>query len=309
MATSSSARERRLYPSVPVVEGLDPSALRRDFLAQNQPVVARLGDARAWLDRWQPEALCARFGDATIDTEETREVYVGERALRPRPLEEAVRGMLAGDTALRWKGLEFLRKVPAMRADLEAQPAPYRALLPAGSHSFRDTLWIAPRGTMSSLHHDGDFDNLNLQIAGRKLFLLIPPPHHRALYAYGSAESPLNPFVPDLGRFPRFGDVPAVEAMLAPGDVLLVPKYWWHCVYAFEPSVNLSTHFGWEGELPAWGVLDGAPLVHRSLTVVAAAMKRRRLHRLADATRRLWYAGYTRVVPRIEPQPRCELVG
>jgi hypothetical protein len=195
-----------------------------------------------------------------------------------------------------------------MRADLEERPPPHHARLPKSAHGFRDTLWIAPRGTMSSLHHDGDYDNLNLQISGRKLFLLLPPPSHEALHTYGSAESPLNPFVPDLARFPRFAHATPVEATLEPGQILLIPKYWWHCVYAVEPAVNLSTHFRWDGELSPWSVLRGAPLIHRSLTTVAAAMKRRGLRTLADTSRRLWVAAYERAVPRTAPQPRCELV-
>jgi hypothetical protein len=55
-------------------------------------------------------------------------------------------------------------------------------------------------------------------------------------------------------------------------------------------------------------VLSGAPLVHRSLTVVAAAMKRRGLNRLADATRRVWCQAHARLLPRVVPQERCELV-
>ena len=98
-----------------------------------------------------------------------------------------------------------------------------------------------------------------------------------------------------------------MEATLSPGEVLFLPKYWWHCVYGVEPAVNLSTHFRWQGELAPWRVLEGAPLAHRSLTVVAAALKRRGLDGLANAARRVWYAAYTRVVPRTTPEPRCEL--
>lgn len=194
-----------------------------------------------------------------------------------------------------------------MSAELERDPSPLEELLPKDAHGPRSTLWIAPRKTMSSLHHDGNFDNLNLQVSGKKIFLLIEPRRHEELYRYGSAESPINPFVPDLQRFPRFADVEPVEAVLGPGDTLLIPKYWWHCVYAVEPSVNLATCFSWSGEPSAWRVLDGVPLLHRSCSVLAAEMKRRGLRRLADSSRELWYSAYQRVVPRVEPQARGEL--
>jgi hypothetical protein len=294
------------------VDVIDARAVPREavdahvYLAKNRPVVVRLPGAQAWLDRWSPEAMCARFGGATIEVEDAQEVYVGERALRQMGLAATMRGILAGDPTVRWKGLEFLSRVPAMRADLASAPAPHRALLPKGSHSLRDTLWVEPGRTMSSLHHDGDFDNFNLQICGTKVFLLIPPAFRRHVYAYGSAESPVNPFAPDLRRFPAFASVPTVVVTLQPGEALLIPKYWWHCVYAAEAAVNLSTHFAWPGELRPWHVLSGTPLVHRSLTTVAAALKRRQLHGVARMGRALWHACYTRVVPRVAPQPRGE---
>ena len=298
---------RRRYPPIDRVPALDGDALARDYLARNRPVVLTTESA-AWRARWTPSALADRYGRCEVETEDAQEVYVGERAHLLRPLRALIDALSIDDPTLRWKGLEFLARVPGMRADLAERPPPHHARLPASASALRDTLWIAPRGTMSSLHHDGDYDNLNLQVSGRKLFLLVPPPSHAALHTHGSAESPINPFVPDLARFPRFPAAAPVEATLAPGEILLIPKYWWHCVYAVEPAVNLSTHFRWGAEPSPWRVLRGAPLVHRSLTVVAAAMKRRGLHRLADASRRAWLAAYERVTPRIAPQPRGELV-
>ena len=298
---------RRKYPPIERLPGLDRSTLEREYLARNRPVVFSTGDS-AWCARWAPEALAERHGRAPIEVEEARVVYVGERAHLMRPLADLFDAALRGDPSLRWKGLEFLSRVPGMRDDLGASPPPHHAHLPASAGGLRDTLWIAPRATTSSLHHDGDYDNLNLQISGKKLFLLIPPPRHHLLHSYGSAESPINPFVPDLARFPRFAGADPIEITLSPGEVLFLPKYWWHCVYAVEPSVNLSTHFRWDGELDPWSVLRGAPLVHRTLTVVAAEMKRRGLHRLADTTRRIWCAAHARLVPRVVPQERCELV-
>jgi hypothetical protein len=297
---------RRKYPLIERRADLGRAAFAREHLSPNRPVVVPTGDT-AWCARWSPSAICARFGDHPIDVEPTEVVYVGERALQTTTIASLVGAALDGDAARRWKGLEFLSRVPGMRDDLEARPPPFEALVPGSTVERRTTLWIAPRGTMSSLHHDGDFDTLNLQVSGKKLFLLVPPPQRSELHAYGSAESPVNPFVPDLARFPRFSGASPVEATLEPGDLLLVPKYWWHCVYAVEPSVNLSIQIRWEGEPSPWRVLEGAPLVHRSLTLASAELKRRGLRRFADATRLLWLAAYERLVPRVEPQERCEL--
>ena len=121
-------QSRRSHARVDVVDAADAQA----YLAKNRPVVVRLPHVEAWLERWSPEAMEARFGEATIELEDAVAVYVGERARRREGLARAMRRVLAGDRTMRWKGLEFLSRVPAMRAELARTPAPHRALLPAG---------------------------------------------------------------------------------------------------------------------------------------------------------------------------------
>ena len=192
-----------------------------------------------------------------------------------------------------------------MRDALSARPPPFERLGPASAWGRRTKLWMSPRDTMSSLHHDGDVDNLNFQIYGEKTFVLVAPSQRARLHCYGSAESPVNPFAPDLVQFPRFAGVEMQVARLAAGDALLVPKYWWHCVDTVETSVNLSTFFHWRGELSPWRVLGGTPLVPRALTAMSAAMKRRGATRAASYARRAWWQVYRRVVPRATPQLRA----
>lgn len=295
---------RRHHPPIP---RLPAGAPLEPYLARGRPVVIRTSDTAERRGAWAPDALRQELGAHEVSAEETREVYVGDRPARRLPLADLLDRVLGGDPSLRWKGLDLLAALPGMSARLEAHPPSSDPLLPARTESTRRALWLAPRGTMSSLHHDGNSDNFNWQIHGRKLFLLIPPSRRECLYAYGSAESPINPFLPDLGRFPRFADAAPVEATLEPGDVLLIPKYWWHCVYAVDASVNLNTWFTHRGELSPWRALAGAPLLYRSASTLAAELKRRRLHRLARATRRLWYAAYARTTARPEPEPRGEL--
>ncbi len=262
------AQARRRYPVIERRPGLSRESLIRDYMARSRP----------------------------------------ERTRVTRTIAEMIDTVLRGDTTVRWKGLEFLSRVPAMREALSRNPSPITRLMPPAAYDARSTLWVAPATTMSSLHHDGNFDNLNLQVSGRKVWVLIPPPQHHSLYMHGTAESPVNPFAPDLCRFPRFASATPFEATLGPGDMLLVPKYWWHCVYAVEPSVNLATCFRWPGELSGWRALSGAPVVHRSLTVASAELKRSGFSRLATASRRAWLHMRTRTAVRVPPQPRVEIV-
>lgn len=304
---ASAIAPRRRYPLVERREGIDRESLERDYLARNRPVIVSVVDV-ASRTHWDLATLRATYGDCAIDAEETEQVYVGQRARRRLPLSALIDGVLAGDVALRCKGLELLSTIDGMKAQLAASPPPSDRLLPTTTASTRRALWVAPKGTMSSFHHDGNSDNYNWQIEGEKLFVLARPDRFDELYAHGSAESPINPFHPDLGRFPRFASAAPLEATLRPGEVLLVPKYWWHCVYTAQPSVNLNTWFSFRGEISPWRALAGAPLLQRSCAALAAEMKRRELFRLASATRRLWYAAYERLADHPRPEPRGELL-
>ncbi len=52
---------------------------------------------------------------------------------------------------------------------------------------------------------------------------------------------------------------PLLQAYLEPGDVLYIPKNWWHYVMSFEPSLSISSF----GLTPLEMVYDGVPDVYR----------------------------------------------
>ena len=54
----------------------------------------------------------------------------------------------------------------------------------------------------------------------------------------------VNVEMPDLSRFPALRRARALEAILEPGDVLWLPRYWWHYVHQLDaPSENISLNF------------------------------------------------------------------
>ena len=60
---------------------------------------------------------------------------------------------------------------------------------------------------------------------------------------------------PDTARFPALGRARALEAVLAPGDVLWLPRFYWHYVHQLDaPSENLSLNF-WVGQKGTHGVM------------------------------------------------------
>ena len=101
---------------------------------------------------------------------------------------------------------------------------------------------MGPKGTKSKLHYDSDH-NLFTQIFGRKLVTLISPeqskkcyPVHRTWY---DGYSPIDVLDPDLAKYFLFSDVVMLQAILEPGDILYIPKGWWHDIRSLDPSISV----------------------------------------------------------------------
>ncbi|MDR3396906.1 MAG: cupin-like domain-containing protein [Pandoraea sp.] len=82
------------------------------------------------------------------------------------------------------------------------------------------------------------------QIHGRKRVRLYAPAQEAALYAFDSFNTyrPCRVDVgsPDLTRFPRFAQARGVDVVLQPGDLLVIPTGWYHCVWALDHVLSIS---------------------------------------------------------------------
>ncbi len=104
-------------------------------------------------------------------------------------------------------------------------------------------VFIAPRGgTYGSLHYDRhELYVGSCQYYGQKTWWLCPPEQSHLLYPVATGYphlSPVNPFNPDLSRFPLFALAKPLIATLEAGDVLFVPGSWWHATRAVTANVS-----------------------------------------------------------------------
>lgn len=111
------------------------------------------------------------------------------------------------------------------------------------------TLWAGDGGTASHAHYDGTL-NCFVQVHGRKEFLLWPPdawremrlhpqahPAHRQAQAmFPAAASDSD----DVGTSSLEVRRRPLQAFLTPGDMLLVPPFWFHQVRSVTRSVAVS---------------------------------------------------------------------
>jgi hypothetical protein len=128
----------------------------------------------------------------------------------------------------------------------------FREALPAGARPSLH-VWMGSAGVTSAAHYDA-VHNFYVQIYGHKRFVLLPPASDRVLYTYprlhpSARQSQIAFHRPDTAQFPLLFEPPSSEppghlqardVVLAPGDVLYLPPYWFHYVTALDTSISLS---------------------------------------------------------------------
>ncbi|XP_013883958.1 HSPB1-associated protein 1 homolog [Austrofundulus limnaeus] len=117
-----------------------------------------------------------------------------------------------------------------------------------GRDGKESTLWIGTEGANTPCHLDTYGFNLVLQVQGRKRWHLFPPDNTANLYPTripyeeSSIFSQVDVLHPDLKRFPGFKGAKAHVVTLQPGQVLFVPRHWWHYVESVDPiTVSVNT--------------------------------------------------------------------
>ena len=106
-------------------------------------------------------------------------------------------------------------------------------------------LWIGSTGTCSGLHSDLK-DNVFAQIRGRKRVILVPFHQTPLVYPFvdNIVNSQVDPEHLDVRRFPRFLDASVFTCVVEPGDVLYIPRGWWHYLRSESPSISVNHWFG-----------------------------------------------------------------
>lgn len=174
--------------------------------------------------------------------------------------------------------------------------------LPFLSADVEPRIWIG-NASHVSCHYD-TFDNLACAVAGRRTFTLFPPDAIGDLYVGPIDRTMAGPPVglavgsePGDPRYPRFENARgrALEVVLEPGDVLYLPKLWWHQVEAAD-RVNVLVNFWWD----AFAQKNDEPMTALMLAMITIAER-------PEAERAAWRAFFDHYVFRPEGHPLAHL--
>ena len=108
--------------------------------------------------------------------------------------------------------------------------------------------WFGPQGTITPFHHDLT-NNFMMQIVGRKQVRLMAPCESSRVYNHRHCFTDVDARNVDLKRFPAMADVPVIDCVLEPGEILFLPVGWWHHVEGLDMSVTIAvTNFRWHND-------------------------------------------------------------
>lgn len=105
--------------------------------------------------------------------------------------------------------------------------------------------WIGPKGTISTMHTD-DKSNLLAQVMGEKLIILASPSDSDNLYPYDGMlnnTTQVDAENLDFEKFPLVKNVRFYRVVLKEGEMLYIPRLWWHYVRSLTPSISVSFWF------------------------------------------------------------------
>jgi lysine-specific demethylase 8 len=241
----------KLQPVAQVTQ-FTPEGFHDQFVGPSRPVVLR-GAAGDWpsVRYWTFDRLRARFGDQRMrvrGSDRALDVFFGAVTEREMSFAEYLDAILSDQVSGRRPYLgNFLLNHPQMDAAVlqlldDARFPPLFPSLP----EMQIRIWVAGPGQQSTVHND-NYENLNAQIIGRKRFILFPPESHERLYARKVNDalwsSPIDTEAPQLDLYPGFEGIEGQQCELEAGDILFIPKFWWHQAISTTASINLNSWY------------------------------------------------------------------
>ncbi|MBB6127425.1 cupin-like domain-containing protein [Mucilaginibacter lappiensis] len=100
-------------------------------------------------------------------------------------------------------------------------------------------MYIGSTNTFSGLHLDiFNTSAWNAVISGKKIWVFYPS--EQAQYLYNGV---VNPFNPDLVKYPEFAKAKPLVCVQSPGEIVFTPSGWWHAVYNEVGGVSITENY------------------------------------------------------------------
>lgn len=260
-AAQLTCRHNRKFASTVKVVAYDPMQphlLEQQILQQADlvPVVVT-GAMHDWPARsWSVQHL-QQFGDVTVPVEvshhggDYRDLHAAATDRRFEAdveirlallLESMQAGFGRQSSVLLYAAqVDLISLIPELESGIRTPP-----LGVINDRLYKRNTWLGPAGTATPLHCD-PYYNMFCQIWGSKYVRMYHPKYKQQLYPFS------DPFLrntsqvrvekvhsKDYKDFPGFSEVPYLEHRLKPGEMLFMPRKYWHFVQALDISWSVS---------------------------------------------------------------------
>ncbi len=236
------------------------------LLQRDEPAILTGQVLQDWplLTSWTPRYVAERFGHVQVPVERSTGGADYRNALQTQQgHDHAVQSMhktfesnhlvplirLLGNTSankdansevpkLYFAQNDLCEYIPEFQDGLGSQP---QAAL--GDRLIKRNMWLGPPGISTPLHHD-PYHNLYVQVWGSKAFRLYSPQETDRLYPFEARilrnTSQVDAGQPNLQQHPLFSKATSLHGLLKPGEILWMPKGWWHYMVARTASLSVS---------------------------------------------------------------------
>lgn len=237
----------KLSTPIKQITTLDSKTFKKEYLGKKQPVLIK-GFAKDWeaSKKWDLDYLLNLEDDKDVFFLSDNYIHDGDH-FRKSTFKDFIVNLKAaevGNTKFSQylAALDMFNFYPQLKQDIDF------SMFNTFTKGNEITAWIGPKGTISGFHADTG-KNMYAQIKGKKLFIMSSPKSNKYMYPSSNyilgavtSQVDINHF--DEEKFPKFKKAPFITALLEPGDVLYVPKNWWHYVQSMETSISIS-NFGY----------------------------------------------------------------
>ncbi len=255
------------YLEVATLERPSLKEFRSRFLGPQVPVKIT-GATDNWPafndNKWSLEFFAQKYGEETVGVERfepsergegknSPQEYVKHLKFQDMKVGELIRTIKDKPDHMYYMAQHPFRKCfKGLREDIAENPyLKYCITHIPGAH-MDSYLWIGPAGTLTPLHQD-PMPNFLIQLIGRKLVYLYPPEQGEKNLYIGQFEresfSPIDVENPDLDKFPNYQDATPYKVVIAPGEMLHIPRNWGHAVKSLDVSISISSFFITFGQL------------------------------------------------------------
>ncbi len=240
--TAESQNSESLTSSIDTVDRIEPQEFHQKYIRGNKPLlITQMMGGWPAMQKWSFEFF-RDLGSRQLVLLEEGNVMQGQTGFRKQTFADFISQLMTDECDSGRKAYLSVFRIfdafPELQSDVDF------SMLNQFKVKFSSSGWIGPAGTVTGYHIDWG-DNILAQIEGRKCIHLASPRDSPNMYPgkkfdQGTTISEVDMDAYDRTLFPLFEKVHHKRLVLHPGQMIFIPRGWWHHVRSLDRSISVS---------------------------------------------------------------------